>query len=309
MPKLLEQITHGYLPDDNLRLLASRLSRIANKAERKEQDKFEDLVGTNLQTIASNIFEAAANGSLDKEPFVDSNQPNLLRKRLVSTLTTGYKASEARKQLLDMNAGLIKILRPGRDVLVEAGFSKEKAQETIQAFEEYVQHHRDTEEAIRIIAENKGEPITYAMLEDLKEKMAQADARFRAALLWNAYATLQPDKVDKLKNELEKEALTNLIQLVRYALKITGELKSLHATAKQRFELWCGQTQRGELSPTQRNIAKKIANYIVSNGNCTRKDLLNFESKGFVLEACQTFGSAKEVDNTLNSLASFILAA
>ena len=128
-------------------------------------------------------------------------------------------------------------------------------------------------------------------------------------ILQLTYATLQPDKVDKLKNELEKEALTNLIQLVRYALKITGELKSLHATAKQRFELWCGQTQRGELSPTQRNIAKKIANYIVSNGNCTRKDLLNLESKGFVLEACQTFGSAKEVDNTLNSLASFILAA
>ncbi len=309
MPKLLEQITHGYLPDDNLRLLASRLSRIANKAERKEQDKFEDLTGTDLQTIASHIFEAAANGSLDEEPFVDSNQPNLLRKRLVSTLTTGYKASEARKQLLDMNAGLVKILRPGRDVLVESGFSQEKARETVQAFEEYVQRHRDTEEAIKIIAENKGEPITYAMLEDLKEKMAQADTRFRAALLWSAYATLQPDKVDKLKNELEKEALTNLIQLVRYALKITNKLYSLHATAKQRFELWCGQTQRGELSPTQRNIAEKIANYIVSNGNCTRKDLLNLESRGFVIEACQAFGSAAEVDKTLNSLASFVLVA
>ena len=60
---------------------------------------------------------------------------------------------------------------PGEDTLIEKGFSIEEAHDTTQAFEQYVNEHRDEIEALRIIYNNNGEPITYAMLKDLENRM------------------------------------------------------------------------------------------------------------------------------------------
>ena len=40
LKELLEKITHGNVSDENLRLLASRLSRISHKCEEKDREKF-----------------------------------------------------------------------------------------------------------------------------------------------------------------------------------------------------------------------------------------------------------------------------
>ena len=141
------------------------------------KSKFENIgaIYDKSDTYSSGIYEAFENGSLDAAPFESSNQPNELRKALVQPLALNAKA---REYLLVLNAGFVKILQPGRDTIISTGFSVENAQDTITKFEEYVQTHRDEEEALRIIAENTGEPITYAMLEDLKKKFLSANSQF-----------------------------------------------------------------------------------------------------------------------------------
>ena len=305
LEKLLEQITHGYLPDDNLRLLAARLARINSKSTEEQRAEFTDLAGMEMKEIASNIYEAFENGSLAAAPFESSNQPNELRKALVQPLALHEKA---RKFLLILNAGFVKILQPGRDTLISTGFSVENAQETITKFEEYVQAHRDEEEAIRIIAENTGEPITYAMLEDLKKKFLAANSQFSIDNLWHSYKVVNQDTVVPFKDATEKEALTNLIQLVRFSLKMIPELRSLVPLAAQRFELWCGQNQRDALSETQRYIAREITNYVVSNGYGSRAAFAE-RNKSLLIQAKKAFGSMENVDKIILSLSSFMLAA
>ena len=305
LEKLLEQITHGYLPDDNLRLLAARLARINSKSTEEQRSEFTDLAGMEMKEIASNIYEAFENGSLAAAPFESSNQPNELRKALVQPLALHEKA---RKFLLILNAGFVKILQPGRDTLISTGFSVENAQETITKFEEYVQAHRDEEEAIRIIAENTGEPITYAMLEDLKKKFLAANSQFSIDNLWHSYKVVNQDTVVPFKDATEKEALTNLIQLVRFSLKMIPELRSLVPLAAQRFELWCGQNQRDALSETQRYIAREITNYVVSNGYGSRAAFAE-RNKSLLIQAKKAFGSMENVDKIILSLSSFMLAA
>ena len=305
LEKLLEQITHGYLPDDNLRLLAARLARINSKSTEEQRSEFTDLAGMEMKEIASNIYEAFENGSLAAAPFESSNQPNELRKALVQPLALHEKA---RKFLLILNAGFVKILQPGRDTLISTGFSVENAQETITKFEEYVQAHRDEEEAIRIIAENTGEPITYAMLEDLKKKFLAANSQFSIDNLWHSYKVVNQDTVVPFKDATEKEALTNLIQLVRFSLKMIPELRSLTSLAAQRFELWCGQNQRDTLSETQRYIAREITNYVVSNGYGSRAAFAE-RNKSLLIQAKKAFGSMENVDKIILSLSSFMLAA
>ena len=305
LEKLLEQITHGYLPDDNLRLLAARLARINSKSTEEQKAEFTDLAGMEMKEIASNIYEAFENGSLAAAPFESSNQPNELRKALVQPLALHEKA---RKFLLILNAGFVKILQPGRDTLISTGFSVENAQETITKFEEYVQTHRDEEEALRIIAENTGEPITYAMLEDLKKKFLAANSQFSIDNLWHSYKVVNQDTVVPFKDATEKEALTNLIQLVRFSLKMIPELRSLVPLAAQRFELWCGQNQRDTLSETQRYIAREITNYVVSNGYGSRAAFAE-RNKSLLIQAKKAFGSMENVDKIILSLSSFMLAA
>ena len=306
LDKLLEQITHGYLPDDNLRLLAARLARISSKSTDSQRAEFANLAGMSMKDMASHIYGAFDDGSLAAAPFENSNQPNELRKALVQPLSMNKKA---REYLLILNAGFVKVLQPGRDTIISTGFLVEKAKETIAGFQKYVQMHRDEEEALRIIADNTGEPITYAMLEDLKRKFLNANSQFSIDNLWHSYKVLNQGKVVPFKDKTEQEALTNLIQLVRFSLNMISELRSLVSLASQRFELWCGQNQRDTLSDIQRYIAGEITNYIVSNGFCTKDALRTTQGPSFLIQAKKAFGSMENVDKILQSLSGFMLAA
>jgi type I restriction enzyme R subunit len=297
---LLEHITHGDLSDDNLRLLASRLSRINVKSDNKQRQNFADLAGIEMKDLAVQIFNAQENGIL--EPFIDANQANLSRKGLVRLLTHNPKA---RHYLLELNAGFISILQPGEDNLIEKGFSIEEATETTQAFEEYINSHKDEIEALRIIYNNTDEPITYGMLKDLREKLVHASNKFNPVLLWNTYSILDPAHVVSFRSKDEKDALTNIIQLVRFAFKRIPELRSLSSMAASRFELWCGQNQR-PLTTTQKEIIRNVVNYIVANGSCTMNDIKE-EDKPFVAQMVKTFGSANAVNTAIISLSQFIL--
>ena len=306
LEQLLEQITHGYLPDDNLRLLAKRLVRIHDKYQEAEHKKFEALSGVDMIEMSQRIQNAFDSGKLAAEPFVRSNEPNLLRKALVEPLALHV---EARKYLLILNAGFVHILQPGKDRVIYQGFSKERAMELTSEFEAYLQQNRDEEEAIRIIAEQTDDPITYEMLTDLAGKLRVVNPDFQTISLWDAYSVLNPDDVVPLKTPSEKEALTNLIQLMRFAFKTSKQLRSLESLSAQRFELWCGQNQHDVLTETQRRIVLEITNYIVCSGACTTKDAL-FSAKGgqFLMSVNSAFG-AKNVDTILKSLSSFMLAA
>mgnify|MGYP000750862170 FL=1 len=50
---------------------------------------------------------------------------------------------------------------PGEDTLISKGFSIEEAKSTAEAFENFCNEHSDEIEALRIIYNNEGEPITY----------------------------------------------------------------------------------------------------------------------------------------------------
>ncbi|OAV72246.1 hypothetical protein Barb4_00034 [Bacteroidales bacterium Barb4] len=300
LEQLLEQITHGYLSDDYLQLLASRLSRINAKSKEKQRNDFTNIAGITMYDLAVSIFGALETDTLP--PFNNVNEPNTERKASVALLANN---PEARKQLLILNAGFVKILIPSEDEVIYTGFSKEEAASTTQAFEEYVKAHRDEIEALRIIYNNQNKPITYSMLSDLKEKLLAVDRRFNMLRLWNSYSIVNVEKVSQLRTETEREALTNLIQLVRYAFQIIPELKSLSSFAAKRFELWCGQNQR-PLTEQQKEVVKQIVEYIVANGTYTNNELRD-ENITLFAQMVRSFGSPEVVDEVLGSLSWVIL--
>ncbi len=305
LKRLLELITHGNLQDDLLRLLAGRLSRIYNKCKESERLKFAELANADMKDLASAIYDALESGKLPE--FVDINEPNNERKGLVSAIANH---PEARKYLLILNAGFVTILQPGEDSLISKGFSIEEAQETAKAFEDYITTHADEIEALRIIYNNQGEPLTYQMLRDLKKELVFANSKFNVSQLWNIYDLLSPDAVTNFSTKEEREAITNIIQLVRYAYKQTSTLNSLYRTANQYFNLWVGQLQRN-LTEKQTELLKQIVSYIAANGSCTIMDIVDNYDKTTAAQLIQSFGGGKEgreyANLAITSLSQFLI--
>ena len=300
LKELLEKITHGNVSDDYLRLLASRLSRISHKCEEKDREKFISLAHISMMDIASNIFDALDQGSLPK--YVNVNESNTTRKALVRNIAN---EPDAREFLLILNAGFIETLMPGEDTLISKGFSQEEAQTTTSAFEAYCEEHKDEIEALRIIYNNQGDPLTYTILKDLENKLKFASSKFNTSLLWNSYAIINPQMVKHSSTKEEKEALTNIIQLVRYAFHQIERLESLYPSASQRFNLWCGQNQR-PLTEEQIGVMQQVFSYIASNGYCTITEIKD-NDKTQAAQLIRAFGGKNIANEALASLSQFII--
>lgn len=112
--------------------------------------------------------------------------------------------------------------------------------------------------------------MTRALIDELYDKL-KLEKSLSISILWNAYFALHQnsnatkDKVKALKSSEEK--LTNLIQLVRFALEQDTHLQDFGGVANSRFELFKGrQIRKGvEFSPTQLEFLTQIKDYIIAN--------------------------------------------
>lgn len=303
LKELLERIAHGNLPDNYLKRLAATLSRLYNKADNVQRQEFVRIAHDDMQEIAQRIYNA-----LDPEhqpqlpPYVDINEPNNERKGLVSPIANH---ANVRKYILILAAGFVNTLMPGEDTLISKGFSIEEAQSTTDAFEQYCCDHCDDIEALRILYNNEGEPITYSMLKDLENKLKMENNRFAQKLLWNSYAIVYGDKVRRTTRKEESEALTNIIQLVRFAYHQTEKLESAYPTARSMFNLWYGRKQM-DITPKQKDLIGKIVEYIAANGACNVREI----RKNDVTHAAQliaAFGNMQKADEALDSVYKFIV--
>ena len=275
---LIEHLAHGDLSDENIALLRDYCASINRRYENdvlhgRHLDIFITDFGYAPRTLANDINKALSTHSLP--PFVSASSDNTARADLVSCLIGNI---EAREKLLEMQRGYYTYTPDKEDEVIYKGFSKESARSLIETFEKYLKDNKDSIEALRIIYNSENTLITYSMLSDLKDKLASANSLFTPFHLWSNYKILDEDGVvedfDKKQNV---NALTNLIQLVRFAYGRTAELSSLFTGYGQRFNLYCGQVQR-TMTDEQKEIMRQIAVYVVNEGSFSLSELNSFDT-------------------------------
>ncbi len=184
-------------------------------------------------------------------PYHNVNEPNLERKGLYAPLANNPKAREL---LLTLNAGFIKTLMPGVDTLISKGFSMEEAQDTTSAFEDYCKTHADEIEALRIIYNNSGEPLTYSMLRDLSVQLRRANSQFNVSQLWNCYSLLNHEKVKPRSTQEEKGALTF------NAMTLSQRPRTISSTSLINMKSEVSKEMRGDLltDKTERQFSEVV---------------------------------------------------
>lgn len=266
LEKLLEHLAHNELSDDNLWLLRGYCSTINRRYENNDLfgrhlDYFISEYGFAPKTIAFNIQEAFDNDTLP--PYSSPSDDNAERMDLIADLIFSIPA---RRKLLEMQRGYVVTTEEDPDELIYAGFSKETARTFIENFEKYLDENKDSIEALRIIYNSEDTVITHSMLTELRDRLLAESRQYGVYQIWKNYKVLDDTgDVDELDVKTNVNALTNLIQIVRFAYKKNRKLTSLLKGYAQRFNLYCGQEQR-VMTADQMEIMRQIAAYVINDG-------------------------------------------
>jgi type I restriction enzyme R subunit len=263
---VLERISHGEISNENLALLRDYCSTITNRyidnpLFRKHLDEFINNFDYSPILIAATIKKALDSNSLP--PYKSPSEQNVERFNLIAKLIDN---NAARDKLLELQKGYIVFAPDGPDELIYKGFSIETVRKFIDNFEKYLDEHKDSIEALRIIYNSESKLITHSMLCELRDKLLAADRQYIPYVIWENYKRLDTDgKVYELDRKRNLNALTNLIQIARYAYRKNEELFSLFGVGAQRFNLYVGNVNHS-LSNIQIDVMKQIAEYIVGEG-------------------------------------------
>ena len=306
LDQLLEHLAHGEVNDDNLALLRDYCATINNRYEDnplfgRHLNIFISDFGFAPKTLANAINKALSSGSLPE--YISISAPNAERKSLIYCLISNV---EARKKLLEMHRGYFAVA-PDKDKIIYKGFSKETARTFIESFEKYLSENADKIEALRIIYNSEDIVITHSMLAELQDKLLSENRLFKPYTVWSNYKLLDINgNVEDLDKKQNMNALTHLIQLVRFAYKKSSNLRSLLKGYSQRFTLYCGQNQRN-LTPDQQDIMRQIADYIINDGYIDAVEL-NAVDTDLWRKAITSFG-ASALTSEMIKLSKFILKA
>ena len=304
---LIEHLAHGDLSDENIALLRDYCASINRRYENdvlhgRHLDIFIADFGFAPRTLANDINKALSSHSLP--PFVSASADNAARADLVLCLIGNIKA---REKLLEMQRGYYTYTPDKEDEVIYKGFSKESARSFIESFEKYLKDNKDSIEALRIIYNSENTVITYSMLSELRDKLTSANGLFTPFHLWSNYKLLDDDGVvEEFDKKQNVNALTNLIQLVRFAYGKTAELTSLFTGYLQRFNLYCGQVQR-TLTDEQKEIMRQIAVYVVNEGAFSLPELNSFDTDLWRRGITGFGNNAKVLSVEIQQLSRFIL--
>ena len=304
---LLEHLAHNEVSDENLWLLRDYCSTINRRYEDnplfgRHLDYFISTYGFAPRTIAGNIQNATDQGLLIQCQYIDPSHDNSARMALISSLISNIAA---RKKLLEMQRGYILNTEEDPDEVIYAGFSKETAKSFIENFEKYLNDNKDSIEALRIIYNSEDTIITHEMLSELRDRLLAESRQYGVYQIWKNYKVLDTEgNVDDLDVKTNVNALTNLIQIVRYAYGKNQKLTSLINGYAKRFSLYCGQQQR-VLTEDQVEIMRQIAEFVINDGAISVKELNEIDTDLW-RKGVTSFGG-KALAEEMQALARFLL--
>lgn len=301
---LLERLAHNEVSDENLMLLRDYCSTINRRYEEsvlfgRHLDYFITNFGFAPRKLANDINTAFAQGTLVE--YISPSHDNSMRMGLIYCLIGNL---QARNRLLEMQRGYL-VETGDDDKVLYAGFSKETAKKYIENFEKYLEDHKDDIEALRIIYNSEDKVITHDMLMELRDRLLSESRQYGVYQIWKNYKLLdEQGDVEVLDGKANVNALTNLIQIVRYAYKKNQKLTSLINGYASRFALYCGQNQR-ILTEDQKEIMKQIAEYIINDGAITVMELNETDTELWK-KAVKSIGG-KELSTEIQKLSKLIL--
>lgn len=164
------------------------------------------------------------------------------------------------------------------DKVIDHGFdaaAKEKAENLVKSFRDYIEQHRDEIAALQILYSRPfAQRLTEEGLKELEAKLKQ-EPQFGpdpVAKVWSAFERSD----DKSANRASQtRRFTDLISLVRTAIEPATPLEPFEDRVKQRFAVWLEEKRAAGITfmPDQLAWLEKMRDYISASGSVDRDHL------------------------------------
>ena len=284
-----------------LATIAGRLARLDRRLTKPDREEVEQLGGQSLQEIAHGIVAA-----------LDPDVPDEERaERLDAAVAPLAHNPELRQRLLDIRRSYEQLLDEiSADELVSADYSRdatERARATVESFRQFIDDNRGEITALQILySRPQAQRLTYVEIKELANAIERPPRAWTPDSLWLAYGTLDRSRVYGSGQRI----LTDLVQLVRFALEQEDELVPFPEIVRERFATWLLQQENAgrTFSDEQRAWLERIRDTIAASLGISRDDLSGpgFAERGGLGKAYEIFG--EELDPLLEELTEELVA-
>ena len=306
----------GARDEDTVSSLAGRLARLNKQLNDEEQERIREKAGgISLSDIVAALLSA-----------IDPDNVDAKARRLGGTTEGEEPADEIREEAQDQMVGqaanvfngeLIELIdgirrdkeqtidHDGLDTLIRAeweGDSEENAKEMARDFQAYLEANRDEIEALTIFYSQPHRrcELTYAMIQELFDKLKNDMPRLAPLRVWQAYAYL-----DEYEGTQPISELTALVALIRRICGIDELVSPYSETVRKNFQNWVMKRHSGggaKFNDEQMDWLRMIRDHVVSSFHIERDDLemSPFDSKGGLGKMYQLFGD--EMDDVIKEL-------
>ncbi|MBT7497688.1 DEAD/DEAH box helicase family protein [Candidatus Woesearchaeota archaeon] len=298
--KLLQNIRYGDPTDEDLSSMASRLSRLQKKLNDTQKAEIEKLSGGADLKFFAKLFVEAINpdNNLTKarEKFGDDVTTDQLNEVCAESrnvaITEFLNHGELLTRLPEIKKETEVIIdNVSVDEVLETGFSEEsteKAKQTIQSFEKFIEENKDELTIIQAFYNNKN--LKYSDLKEMVEKIRTPPYSLTSPKLWSAYKQLEDGKV----HGSAKGKPVDFVSLLRFELGKDETLEPYVVTVNERFSNWLSKQKAMGVSFSQEqlNWLEKIKEHISESVEITTDDfeLGTLAQMGGLGKAHQVFG-------------------
>jgi len=313
---LLAAITIGARDEDLFTSLANRLTRLEKQLSDKEKSTFADKANSKTITqVVKELLNAYNPDTLeDLRLKVEQENPDaapIEKEEKLKTLTAALQNQAANTFNGDLNdyienvrkahEQIIDLVNP--DKVTAVGWdkdNKDKAQELIKTFADWIARHKDEITALQIFY---GQPyrrreLTFKMIKELVDTIVADKPTLAPLSVWRAYEVLESVS-GQPKNEL-----VALVSLIRKVAGIDTTLTSYDKTVNRNFQNWVFKKQAGTLKFTEEQMQwlRMLKNHIAASISVTADDLdyTPFDAQGGKGKMWQLFGN--ETENIINEL-------
>ena len=305
---LLMSVAQGNRDEDMLTSLAGRLARLEQRLGDKEIKEIEETTGMPLKDIVNSIIDAVdpdKKMEKAKEMFATDHpteeQVKKAAKELADKACLIFDDPKVRNTLVEVRQRSYQTIDTvSKDHVIFAGFdeqAKEKAQQYIDTFKQFIEDNKDELTALQIIY---GRPygqrhITYEQIRQLADAIRKPPYKLAPEVLWQAYERLDKSKV---RGSGPQKLLTNIISLVRFAVGQADVLEPFSESVEHRFHKWLDEQEREGVTFTdeQRAWLVMIKNHIATSASIGISDfeLTPFAEKGGAIKFYRLFGDNTE---------------
>jgi len=305
--KLLQRVARGSTEPETISSLTSRLSRMRQQLEEADRRQIAEASGgSSLTEIAHGMVEALdADRQIERarekyelpagaEP--SEEQVAAVREEMIGEAVVPIATRpKLRKLLIELKQKFDQVIDEiSADELLDAGpapQARERAREMVRSFEAYLEENREEIEALQFFySVPYKDRLRFADVKALAEAIGSPPRNWTPEALWRAYERLDQSRVRGAGGE---RLLTDVVSLVRFALRRDDELVPWDERIRERFAAWLLQQENAgrEFSEEQMRWLEMMRDHVAQSLEIEMEDfdLVPFAERGGLGRAQQVF--------------------